>query len=81
MKNDGYINEIFSENCKDYAGGKHEGLKVREKLWAIEQTMKGIDLANKDLHKFIDFLRGKFYISDDEFNDLVEESYKKELGK
>lgn len=56
------IGNIASRHCADYPD--IENIPVYSKLWAIEQTLEGIDAANKDAHKMIKILAAKLGMSD-----------------
>lgn len=64
------IAEIALEHCGDYPNIK--GIPAYSQLWAIEQTIKGIDAANKDAHKMIKILAAKLGLSDIELVNFWE---------
>ena len=58
------INEIAIEHCKEYPDVKNKA--PFEQLYAIECTLIGIEEANKDCHKFINYLINKIGMTKDE---------------
>jgi len=65
------IEEIALKHCADYPNIKTETRAGR--LYAIDSTLEGIALANKDLHKIIEALRIKNNMSEDDVFKLSEE--------
>ena len=45
------VQEIGKKYCPDYPNIRNE--EIFGYLWAIEQTLKGVNLANQDLHSII----------------------------
>ncbi len=66
------IHEISNELCKDYPGV--ENLSPEEGLWAIEQTFKGAEMANEDLHKIIQALKKEYQIPDEKLFEISEKA-------
>ena len=64
------INEIAIDLCDDYPGV--DTCKPLEQLYAIEESFKGVNAANTDLHQIIMKLRGKIGMSLEEYIDFVE---------
>lgn len=65
------IEEIALKHCADYPNIKNETRAGR--LYAIDSTLEGISLANKDLHKVIENLRIKNNMTEDDLLELIEE--------
>lgn len=64
------IKDIAIEFCNDYPGvGTCNPL---EQLYAIEESFKGIDAANTDLHQIIMKLRSKLGMTLEEYIEFVE---------
>lgn len=51
------VTEIANNECPDYPNIK--GQDIFGELWAIEQTIAGVLLANKDLHAIIEKLNSR----------------------
>lgn len=64
------INDIAIELCGDYPNIKT--CKPLEQLYAIEESFKGTNAANTDLHRIIMKLRGKFDMSLEEYVEFIE---------
>ena len=64
------VEELSLKVSPDYPN--IEKCDLVERLWAIETTFDGIELANQDLHKFIDILRDKLGYSNDDLMNLWE---------
>lgn len=58
------LEEVTNELCSDYPG--IEKAEPWERLYALEQSYRGVSLACEDLHKIIDRLRIRCGISVDE---------------
>ncbi len=67
------INDIAMENCADYPNIENETLLG--KLWAIEQTHKGTELANADLHRIIKRIREDKNIGDEEIPKYFKDTF------
>lgn len=65
------IEEIALKHCADYPD--IETQNRAGKLYAIDATLEGITLANKDLHKVIENLRIKNNMTEDDLLELIEE--------
>ena len=64
------IEDIAIELCDDYP--EVDTCKPLEQLYAIEESFKGVNAANRDLHQIIMKLRGKFGMSLEEYIEFVE---------
>tara|TARA_B110000467_G_C18110853_1_gene362424 strand:- start:171 stop:395 length:225 start_codon:yes stop_codon:yes gene_type:complete len=67
----GQIAEIATLHCSDYPNIELCGPK--EQLSAIDASLKGVNDANKDLHRVIKKLRDKLGMSIDEYLIFLEE--------
>jgi hypothetical protein len=52
------VRKVSREIAPDYPQINTD-LSMNEHLWAIVESYRGLELANLDLHKFIEFLCGK----------------------
>lgn len=64
------INEIAIDLCDDYPGV--DTCKPLEQLYAIEESFKGVNATNTDLHQIIMKFRGKLGMSLEEYIEFVE---------
>lgn len=64
------INEIAIKFCDDCSGVAT--CKPLEQLYAIEESFKGVNAANTDLHQIIMKLRGEFGMTLEEYIEFVE---------
>lgn len=64
----GRLVEVSNELCADYPN--IENAEPWERLYALEQSWRGIDAANTDLHAIIEKLRTRCGMTKEEVADL-----------